>query len=87
MKIKYLGFLIIYFLGFLIIYSCDTSLLNKKSLENLLLEESIKPQRYDSIVMGVKFGMTSEEFFNYAMKKNGEGLFYPSRSGTMVPWI
>jgi hypothetical protein len=84
MKIKFIGFLIIYCLGFLILYSCDTSLLKKRSLENLLLEESIKPQRFDSIVMGVKFGMTSEEFFNYAKKKKDEGLFYPSRTGTMV---
>ena len=84
MRIKFIGFLIIYCFGFLILYSCDSTFLNKKSLENLYLEESIKPQRYDSIVMGVKFGMTSEEFFNYAKKKKDEGLFYPSRSGTMV---
>jgi len=84
MKIKFIGFLIIYYLGFLILYSCDSTFLNKKSLDNLLLEESIKPQRYDSIVMGVKFGMTSDEFFNYAKEKNEEGLFYPSRFGTMV---
>lgn len=84
MKIKFKGFLIIYCLGFLTFSSCESTLLKNKSLENLLLEESIKTRRYDSIVLGVKFGMSSEEFFNYAMKKNGEGLFYPSRSGTMV---
>lgn len=84
MRIKFIGFLIIYCLGFLILYSCDSTFLNKKSLENLFFEESNKPQRNDSIVMGVKFGMTSEEFFNYAKKKKDEGLFYPSRSGTMV---
>lgn len=84
MRIKFTGFLIIYCLGFLILYSCDSTFLNRKSLENLFLEESIKPQRYDSIVMGVKFGMTSEEFFNYAKKKKDEGFFYPSKSGTMV---
>jgi hypothetical protein len=44
----------------------------------------MKTQRYDSIVLGVKFGMTSESFFKYAMKMKEEGLFYPSRSGTMV---
>lgn len=84
MKIKSTGLLFIFCFGLLIVYSCDSTSLNKKSLENLLLEESMKTQRYDSIVLGVKFGMTSESFFNYAMKMNEEGLFYPSRSGTMV---
>lgn len=84
MKFKIIGFLIIYCLGFLILYSCHSSSSNKKSLENFLLEESIKTERHDSIVLGVKFGMTSEEFFNYVKNKNEEGLFYPSRSGTMV---
>lgn len=84
MKIKSTGLLFIFCFGLLIVYSCDSTSLNKKSLENLLLEESMKTQRYDSIVLGVKFGMTSESFFNYAMKMKEEGLFYPSRSGTMV---
>jgi hypothetical protein len=71
-------------MGLLTLCSCESTLQNNKSLENLLSEESVKTQRHDSIVHGVKFGMNSEEFFNYVLKKNREGLFYPSGSGTMV---
>ena len=84
MKIRFISFWIICCLGSLFLFSCDSTLVNNKSLEKLLLEESMKLQRFDSIVFGVKFGITSEEFFNYVRDKNEEGLFYPSRSGTMV---
>jgi hypothetical protein len=84
MKIKFRVFLNIYCIGLLTLCSCESTLQNNKSLENLLSEESVKTQRHDSIVHGVKFGMNSEEFFNYVLKKNREGLFYPSGSGTMV---
>lgn len=86
MKINYLNYfvLLVSFIGFLHFYSCDSAVYDKKSLDMLIKEESIKSQRYDSIIYGVKFGMTYEDFHYYTFRKNREGLFFPSRGGSMV---
>ena len=64
MKINYLNYFIVLvsFIGFLHFYSCDSAVYDKKSLDKLINKESIKSQRYDSIIYGVKFGMTHEDF-------------------------
>ena len=85
MKNKFLNFLLfIISIGFLNLYSCDSSTIDKKSLERIIIKETGKNKRYDSIVYGVKLGMTPDDFYYYISKGNREGLFYPSRGGSMV---
>ena len=71
-------------IGISIIFSCNSSLIDNKSFDKLVNEESRRTIRYDSIVYGVKLGMTYDDFYYYAFKENREGLFLPSRGGTMV---
>ena len=86
MKIKFLNFLILIILcvGLLNLYSCEPSILDKKSYSKLINDETGKNKRYDSIIYGVKLGMTYDEFNYYVFKENREGLFFPSMGGSMV---
>ena len=86
MKTKYFIFLIFIILsvGFLSIYSCESSILDSKSYQKLIKEETGKNHRYDSIVHGIRLGMTYEDFYYYVFKENRAGLFLPSRGGSMV---
>tara|TARA_B100001175_G_C19515050_1_gene646862 strand:+ start:10476 stop:11093 length:618 start_codon:yes stop_codon:yes gene_type:complete len=85
MKINYLNFLILIVItiGVFNLHSCDY-IINKKSYKKILKDDSCKTQRYDSIVYGVKLGMTYDDFFYYMWKENIDGLFFPSRQGSMV---
>jgi len=85
MKINYLNFLILIVIsiGVFNLYSCDY-IINKKSYKKILKGESCKTQRYDSIVYGVKLGMTYDDFYYYMWKENIDGIFFPSRAGSMV---
>jgi len=86
MKTKFMKFLklIICCIGLSIVFHCNSSLIDNKSFDKLVYEESRKTIRYDSIVYGVKLGMTYDDFYYYVFKGNREGLFLPSRGGTMV---
>ncbi|MAC93296.1 MAG: hypothetical protein CMC01_06290 [Flavobacteriaceae bacterium] len=85
MKIRYLNFLILIVIsvGVLNLYSCE-SIINKKINDNFLKEELCKTKRYDSIIYGVKLGMTYDDFYYYMWKENIDGIFFPSRGGSMV---
>ena len=88
MKNRYFNFslLIILCVGLSNLYSCDSdsSVIDEKSLEKLIIKETSRSQRYDSIVYGVKLGMSSDDFFHYVDKAHRDGLFYPSRGNKMV---
>lgn len=88
MKNRYFNFflLVIIYMGFFNLLSCDSdsSVIDEKSLEKLIIKETSRSQRYDSIVYGVKLGMSSDDFFYYVDKAHRDGLFYPSRGNKMV---
>ena len=67
MKNRFFNFslLIIICVGLFNLYSCDLdlSVIDEKSLEKLIIKETSRNQRYDSIVYGVKLGMSSDDFF------------------------
>ena len=64
MKNKFINFLLfIISIGFLNLYSCDSSIIDEKSLEKIIIKETSKNKRYDSIVHGVKLGMTNDDFY------------------------
>ena len=85
-RYSYFFLLVIIHIGFFNLFSCgsDSSVIDKKSLDKLIIKETSRSQRYDSIVYGVKLGMSSDDFFYYVDKAYREGLFYPSRGNTMV---
>ena len=59
-------------IGLSIIFSCNSSLIDNKSFDKLVNEESRRTIRYDSIVYGVKLGMTYDDFYYYAFEDSGD---------------
>ena len=72
----YLGF----FFGIIIISSCS----EKVKFEELVSVELAKGIRYDSLIYGIHFGMTNEEFGNYCSDMNRKKIFMPNLNGTAV---
>ena len=74
-------------IGLLNLFSCNpdsSTVIDKKSLDKLMVKETSRNQRFDSIVYGVKLGMSTYDFFDYVDKTYREGLFFPSRGNTRV---
>ena len=62
-----------------IFYSCETSpylILEKKELSSGV--------RYDSLFLGVKFGMSSEEFYSHCWELNKKELIKQGPSNSSV---
>lgn len=64
-----------------------SSCVHKKNYEEVVRDELSRGVRYDSIVYGIRLGMTYDEFYSYCFDKNIEGVFKPNTSGTGVTTI
>jgi len=72
----YFGF----FLGMINISSCS----EKIKYGDIVSHELAKDIRYDSLIYGIHFGMTNEEFANYCTEMNREKIFMPNQNGSAV---
>lgn len=77
----------ILFKSVLIVVIFFSSCVQKKNYEEVVKDELARGIRYDSIVYGVRLGMTYDEFFSYCFDKNIEGVFKPNNSGTSVKTV
>lgn len=72
----YFGF----FIGLITISSCS----EKIKFEELVSNELAKEIRYDSLIYGIHFGMTDEEFAIYCADMNRKKIFMPNHNGSAV---
>lgn len=72
------------FMIFLIAINLITSCSRKQSYEEIVKKELAQGVHYDSIIYGVRLGMTYYDFYSYCWEKNQEGIFKPNISGTGV---
>ena len=80
-KIKYdRGFLFGLLLALISLSSCS----EKVSFEQYVENELAKGVRHDSLIYGIHFGMTTEEFLLYCADMNRKKLFMPNPSGSAV---
>jgi hypothetical protein len=68
------------FFGMIHISSCS----EKIKYEDLLSMELAKGIRYDSLIYGIHFGMTNEEFADYCTEMNRKKIFMPNENGSAV---
>ena len=65
-----------------IFYSCETS-----PYSILEIEELSSVERYDSLFLGVKFGMSSEEFYSHCWELNKQELISQGPSNSSVKYL
>jgi len=63
----------------MLLAACD----NRSPYQKMVDEGLKSGERYDTTFMGMTFGMTVKEFFDYAYEKNQQGI-YDQGSGTVV---
>jgi hypothetical protein len=56
----------------------------KITLEEFVTSELAKEGRHDSLIYGIRFGMTNEEFRIFCTDMNRRKLFMPNQSGSAV---
>lgn len=71
-------------IGILLITISFTSCNKKISYEEYVAIELSKGVRNDSLIYGIHFGMTDEEFKGYCTGMNQKKIFMPNPSGTTV---
>lgn len=81
-QIKTIGRLL--FLGILLTIVFASSCSRKVNLDEYARKELEKNIRQDSLIYGIHFGMTGEEFARYCTGMNQKQIFMPSPSGTTV---
>ncbi|TLP74030.1 hypothetical protein [Maribacter sp. ACAM166] len=77
-------FKIFLFLGTLLSIVFFSSCSRKITLDEYVTKELEKNIRQDSLIYGVHFGMTGEEFQRYCTGMNQKKIFMPNPSGTNV---
>lgn len=80
--IKYINFFSLF--GVLISLIFFSSCSEKVSFEEYVEREISKGIRHDSLIYGIQFGMTDEEFKVYCFDMNRKKMFMPNQSGTAV---
>jgi len=64
------------------LYACNDR--GGGAYNRIVREELAKHKRSDSLLMGIKFGMTGKEFFAYCWEMNKKGLFTDGNNNTAV---
>jgi hypothetical protein len=62
------------------IYGCGSN----SDYSKIAKEELAKGKHYDSLFLGIKFGMTSKEFYGYCWELNKKGIISDGANNTMV---
>jgi len=75
-----------WFIGFGLIFGMVTisSCSEKIKYGDLVSNELAKGIRYDSLIYGIHFGMTNEEFGDYCAEMNRKKIFMPNQNGSAV---
>jgi len=72
------------FLGILLTIVFTASCSRKVTMDEYVTKELERNIRQDSLIYGVHFGMTGEEFAKYCTGMNQKKIFMPSPTGTTV---